>query len=175
MEYVAGVPITNYCDNHRLSTRDRLELFMRVCEGVQHAHQKAIIHRDLKPTNILVTEVDGHPVPKIIDFGVAKALTQKLTADTMFTRVGALLGTPEYMSPEQALSSGEDIDTRTDVYSLGIIFYELLAGAPPILLRKIAFEEFLRRLREEDPQKPSITLRSMDEATSTDLAHKRRT
>ena len=117
MEYVAGVPITTYCDNHRLNTRERLELFMHVCEGVQHAHQKAIIHRDLKPSNILVTEVDGHPAPKIIDFGVAKALTQKLTADTMFTRVGALVGTPEYMSPEQALSSGEDIDTRTDVYS----------------------------------------------------------
>ena len=151
MEYVAGVPITNYCDNHRLNTRERLELFMHVCEGVQHAHQKAIIHRDLKPSNILVTEVDGRAAPKIIDFGVAKALTQKLTADTMFTRVGALLGTPEYMSPEQAHSSGEDIDTRTDVYSLGIILYELLAGAPPLDLRRIAFEEFLRRLREEEP------------------------
>jgi len=175
MEYVAGVPITTYCDNHRLNTRERLELFMRVCEGVQHAHQKAIIHRDLKPSNILVTEVDGHPVPKIIDFGVAKALTQKLTADTMFTRVGALIGTPEYMSPEQALSSGEDIDTRTDVYSLGIIFYELLAGAPPIELQKIAFDEFLRRLREDDPPKPSTKLRTQDAATSTELARKRQT
>jgi non-specific serine/threonine protein kinase/serine/threonine-protein kinase len=122
MEYVAGVPITTYCDNHRLSTRERLELFMRVCEGVQHAHQKAILHRDLKPSNILVTEVDGRAAPKIIDFGVAKALGQKLSADTMFTRAGALVGTPEYMSPEQALSSNEDIDTRTDVYSLGVIF-----------------------------------------------------
>jgi eukaryotic-like serine/threonine-protein kinase len=108
MEYVAGVPITAYCDNHRLTTRERLELFLHVCEGVQHAHQKAIIHRDLKPSNILVMEVDGRAVPKIIDFGVAKALTQRLTAVTMFTRVGALVGTPEYMSPEQALSSGED-------------------------------------------------------------------
>ena len=175
MEYVAGVPITNYCDNHRLSTRDRLELFMHVCEGVQHAHQKAIIHRDLKPSNILVTEVDGRPAPKIIDFGVAKALTQKLTSDTLFTRAGALVGTPEYMSPEQALSSGEDTDTRTDVYSLGTVFYELLAGAPPIELRKIAFDEFLRRLREEDPQKPSIKIRAQDRARSTELAHKRRT
>jgi tetratricopeptide (TPR) repeat protein len=175
MEYVAGVPITTYCDNHKLTTRDRLELFMHVCEGVQHAHQKAIIHRDLKPSNILVTEVDGHPAPKIIDFGVAKALTQKLTADTMFTRVGAMIGTPEYMSPEQALSSGEDIDTRTDVYSLGIIFYELLAGAPPIELRKVAFEEFLRRLREDDPQKPSTKIRTQDPATSTDIAQKRQT
>jgi tetratricopeptide (TPR) repeat protein len=175
MEYVAGVPITTYCDNHKLTTRDRLELFIRVCEGVQHAHQKAIIHRDLKPSNILVTEVDGHPAPKIIDFGVAKALTQKLTAETMFTRLGAIIGTPEYMSPEQALSSGEDIDTRTDVYSLGIVLYELLAGAPPIELRKIAFDEFLRRLREEDPQKPSTKIRTQDAAGSTDLARKRQT
>ena len=175
MEYVAGVPITDYCDTHRLSTRERLELFIRVCEGVQHAHQKAIIHRDLKPSNILVTEVDGKAAPKIIDFGVAKALTQKLTADTMFTRVGALLGTPEYMSPEQALSSGEDIDTRTDVYSLGIILYELLSGAPPIELRKLALDEFLRRLREQDPQKLSVKLRTQDRATSTVLAQNRRT
>jgi tetratricopeptide (TPR) repeat protein len=175
MEYVAGVPITDYCDKHRLSTRERLELFVRVCEGVQHAHQKAIIHRDLKPTNILVTEIDGRAAPKIIDFGVAKALTQKLTADTMFTRVGAIIGTPEYMSPEQALSSGEDIDTRTDVYSLGIIFYELLAGVPPIELRKIAFDEFLRRLREDEPPKPSTKIRTQDDATSADVARKRQT
>jgi eukaryotic-like serine/threonine-protein kinase len=175
MEYVAGVPITNYCDNHRLNTRERLDLFMRVCEGVQHAHQKAIIHRDLKPSNILVINVDGRAAPKIIDFGVAKALTQKLTADTMFTRVGALLGTPQYMSPEQADSSGEDIDTRTDVYSLGIILYELLAGAPPLDLRRIAFDEFLRRLREEEPAKPSTKIRTQDAATSTALAHKRQT
>jgi tetratricopeptide (TPR) repeat protein len=148
---------------------------MHVCEGVQHAHQKAIIHRDLKPSNILVAEVDGRAAPKIIDFGVAKALTQRLTADTMFTRVGALLGTPEYMSPEQALSSGEDIDTRTDIYSLGIMFYELLAGVPPLELRKIALEEFLRRLREEEPPKPSTKIRAQDPATSTDLAWKRQT
>ncbi len=175
MEYVAGTPITDYCDNHRLSTRERLQLFMQVCDGVQHAHQKAIIHRDLKPSNILVAEVDGKAAPKIIDFGVAKALTQRLTADTMFTRVGAMIGTPEYMSPEQALSSGEDIDTRTDVYSLGIIFYELLAGAPPIELRKVALDEFLRRLREEDPPKPSTKIRTEDPATSTDVAAKRHT
>jgi non-specific serine/threonine protein kinase/serine/threonine-protein kinase len=175
MEYVAGVPITNYCDNHRLNPRERLELFMRVCDGIQHAHQKAIIHRDLKPSNILVTEIDGKAAPKIIDFGVAKALTQKLTADTIFTRVGAIIGTPEYMSPEQALSSGEDIDTRTDVYSLGIIFYELLAGAPPIELRKIAFDEFLRRLREDEPPKPSTKIRTHDKATSAEVARKRHT
>ena len=175
MEYVAGVPLTEYCDNHRLSIKERLELFMQVCEGVRHAHQKAVIHRDLKPSNILVEELDGRPVPKIIDFGVAKALSQKLTAHTMFTRVGSLIGTPEYMSPEQALSSGEDVDTRTDVYSLGIIFYELLAGAPPIELRKIAFDEFLRRLREDDPPKPSTKIRTGDAATTTELARKRQT
>jgi serine/threonine protein kinase/tetratricopeptide (TPR) repeat protein len=175
MEYVAGVPLTDYCDNHRLSIKERLELFMQVCEGVRHAHQKAVIHRDLKPSNILVEELDGRPVPKIIDFGVAKALSQKLTAHTMFTRVGSLIGTPEYMSPEQALSSGEDVDTRTDVYSLGIIFYELLAGAPPIELRKIAFDEFLRRLREEDPPKPSTKIRTGDAATKTELARRRQT
>jgi eukaryotic-like serine/threonine-protein kinase len=175
MEYVAGVPITAYCDHHRLSTRERLELFVRVCEGVRHAHQKAIIHRDLKPSNILVTEVDGRPAPKIIDFGVAKALTRKLTAETMFTRVGAVVGTPEYMSPEQANSAGEDIDTRTDVYALGVIFYELLAGVPPLELSQITFEEFLRRLREEEPRKPSTRIRTQDHDTSTDLACKRQT
>jgi non-specific serine/threonine protein kinase/serine/threonine-protein kinase len=173
MEYVAGVPITVHCDTHRLSTRERLELFIHVCEGVQHAHQKAIIHRDLKPSNILVTQVDRRAAPKIIDFGVAKAMSQKLTAETMFTHVGALIGTPEYMSPEQALSSGEDIDTRTDVYSLGVVLYELLAGAPPIDLRKIAFDEFLRRLREEEPSKPSTKIRTQDPATSTAVARNR--
>jgi eukaryotic-like serine/threonine-protein kinase len=175
MEYVAGVPITDYCDNHQLTTHERLELFIRVCEGVQHAHRKAIIHRDLKPSNILVTEVDGRPAPKVIDFGVAKALTQKLTLETMFTRVGTIIGTLQYMSPEQALSAGEDIDTRTDVYSLGIIFYELLAGAPPLQMQKIALEEFLRRLREEEPPKPSTKIRTQDPATSTETARKRQT
>jgi len=175
MEYVAGLPITAYCDNHRFSTQERLELFVRVCEGVQHAHHKAIIHRDLKPSNILITEVDGRAAPKIIDFGVAKALTQRLTADTMFTRVGEVVGTPEYMSPEQAGSSGEDIDTRTDVYSLGVILYELLAGAPPLELRKIAFDEFLRRLREDDAPKPSTKIRTQAPAVVTEVARKRQT
>jgi eukaryotic-like serine/threonine-protein kinase len=175
MEYVAGVPITDYCDTHRLSTRERLELFVHVCEGVQHAHQKAIIHRDLKPSNILVSEVDGRAAPKIIDFGVAKALTQRLTAATLYTRVGTMVGTPEYMSPEQANSSGEDIDTRTDVYSLGVIFYELLAGAPPLVLKKSTLEAFLRRLREEEPPKPSTRIRTQDPATATELARKRQT
>ena len=174
MEYVVGEPITAYCDHHRLTTRERLELFMHVCEGVQHAHQKAIIHRDLKPSNILVTEVDGKAAPKIIDFGIAKALTQRLTADTLLTRVGVMMGTPEYMSPEQANSSGEDIDTRTDVYSLGIILYELLTGLRPIALKAITFEEFLRRLREEEPQKPSTRIRTQDEGTSSEVALNRR-
>jgi len=175
MEYVAGVRITAYCDNHRLSTRQRLELFVHVCEGVQHAHQKAIIHRDLKPSNILVTEVDGRPVPKIIDFGVAKALAQKLTADTLYTRIGALIGTPEYMSPEQASFSGEDIDTRSDIYSLGIILYELLAGSPPLELRKASLDQFLKKLREDDVPKPSTRIRTQDATASTEAARRRRT
>jgi eukaryotic-like serine/threonine-protein kinase len=156
---------------------DRLELFMQVCEGVQHAHQKAIIHRDLKPSNILITQVDGRPVPKIIDFGVAKATSQRLTAETMFTRVGALIGTPEYMSPEQADSGGEDIDTRTDVYSLGVVLYELLVGVLPLDLteiRNLAFHEVLRRIREDDAPRPSTKLRS-SAAHSSITARNRRT
>ena len=158
MEYVVGAPITDYCDNNRLTIRERLELFMHVCEGVQHAHQKETIHRDLKPSNILVTEVDGKPAPKIIDFGIAKALGQRLTADALLTRVGEMVGTPAYMSPEQANSSGKDIDTRTDVYSLGILLYELLTGGRPIAPKASTSEEFLRMLREEEPQKPSTKI-----------------
>ncbi len=139
MEYVKGIPINFYCDRHKLSLRRRLELFNLVCDGVQHAHQKAVIHRDLKPGNILVTEEDGLAVPKIIDFGVAKATSQLLTDQTMFTQIGQMIGTLEYMSPEQADLTGEGIDTRTDVYSLGVILYELLAGAlpfDPVVLRE---------------------------------------
>jgi eukaryotic-like serine/threonine-protein kinase len=161
MEYVAGIPITDYCDKHKLSPRQRLELFILVCEGVQHAHQKAIIHRDLKPSNILVTEVDGKPVPRIIDFGVAKATSQRLSAGTMYTRVGSIIGTLGYMSPEQADSAGEDIDTRTDVYSLGVVLYELLVGALPFDFNKLAYDEILRRLREEDAPRPSTKLRTL--------------
>jgi non-specific serine/threonine protein kinase/serine/threonine-protein kinase len=161
MEYVTGIPITQYCDQHKLTTRERLDLFIRVCEGVQHAHQKAIIHRDLKPSNILVGEVDGKPMPRIIDFGVAKATSERLTAETLFTRVGAIIGTPGYMSPEQAESTGMDVDTRTDVYSLGVVLYELLVGARPLDFQKLSFDEILRRVREEDAPRPSTRLRSL--------------
>src|SRR5580700_10240330 len=131
MEYVPGVPITEHCDTHNLPVRERLELFIQVCEGVQHAHQKAIIHRDLKPSNVLVSLQDGKARPKIIDFGVAKATAQPLGEETLYTRLGAMVGTPEYMSPEQTGSTAQDVDTRTDVYSLGAILYELMVGALP--------------------------------------------
>ena len=163
MEYVAGTPITNYCDNHRLTTAQRMELFMRVCEGVQHAHQKAVIHRDLKPSNILVREVDGKPAPRIIDFGVARATSQWQNAETRYTRFGAIVGTLGYMSPEQADSAGEDIDTRSDVYSLGVILYELLVGAPPLDFHRLPYDVILRRLRSEDALRPSARLRTLND------------
>src|SRR5208337_719838 len=131
MEYVPGLPITEYCDRKKLTIRDRLELFIETCEGVQHAHQKAIIHRDLKPANILVAEVDGKPVPRIIDFGLAKAATPRVVGETIFTQLGHFMGTPGYMSPEQADPNVQDIDTRTDVYSLGAVLYVLLTGLQP--------------------------------------------
>ena len=131
MEPVRGVPITEHCDRHRLNLRQRLELFLKVCAGVQHAHQKAVIHRDLKPSNVLVAIRDDRPEPKIIDFGIAKATAQRLTDTTVHTQMGALIGTPAYMSPEQAERTGQDVDTRTDVYALGVILYQLLVGALP--------------------------------------------
>jgi eukaryotic-like serine/threonine-protein kinase len=163
MEYVIGAPITTYCDQHKLTTRQRLTLFVRVCEGVQHAHQKAILHRDLKPSNIIVGEIDGVPAPKIIDFGVAKATAQRLTADSMFTLVGAIIGTPGYMSPEQADSGGADVDTRTDVYSLGVVLYELLVGALPLDFSSTPLDQVPRKLREEDAPRPSTKLRTLAE------------
>jgi non-specific serine/threonine protein kinase/serine/threonine-protein kinase len=165
MEYVDGVPITDYCDKHRLSIRDRLKLFIRVCEGVQHAHQKAIIHRDLKPSNILVTEVDGKAAPKIIDFGVALAMSRDDPEATILTRIGAILGTPDYMSPEQSSGGKQDIDTRADVYSLGVVLYELLVGVLPLELRGLPFGEILRKMSEADAPRPSSRMR-MPEADS---------
>ena len=161
MEFVPGVPLTKYCDDSKLTTRQRLELFILVCHAVQHAHQKGIIHRDLKPTNILVTLFDGKPVPKVIDFGIAKATNQQLTQKTLFTQTGALIGTPEYMSPEQAMTSGLDVDTRTDVYSLGVILFELLTGTVPFdakALREAGLEGMARIIRETEPPKPSTRL-----------------
>ncbi len=177
MEHVRGEPITSYADKQRLSTRERLQLFIQLCEGVQHAHQKAIIHRDLKPSNVLVTVQESEPIPKIIDFGVAKAVAQKLTEKTMYTAVGELIGTPEYMSPEQAEMTGADVDTRTDVYSLGVILYELLTGALPFdpqELRKAGFGGIVQMIRERDPVRPSTKVSTLGERT-TGVAEARRT
>src|SRR5262245_17520733 len=161
MEYVDGVSITEHCDTHRLSTRQRLELFLPVCDAVQHAQQKAIIHRDLKPSNVLVVERNATAIPKVIDFGIAKAIDPVTSSRTMFTEHGQLLGTPEYMSPEQATMGGVDVDTRTDVYSLGVLLYELLTGSLPFeskTLRGAAYDEIRRMIREVDPPRPSTRL-----------------
>ncbi|MEO1246534.1 MAG: serine/threonine-protein kinase [Pseudomonadota bacterium] len=177
MEFIDGVPITDYCDAKRLDTAQRLELFLAVCAGVQHAHQKGIIHRDLKPGNVLVTEEDGKPVPKIIDFGIAKATAQHSVEKSLFTQVGMLIGTPEYMSPEQAGLAELDIDVRTDVYSLGVLLFELLVGAlpfEPAELRRAGYDEIRRRIREEEPSLPSARLSTLH-ARSEELAEKRRT
>ncbi len=161
MELVKGIPITEYCDQARLSTKDRLALFVPVCQAIQHAHQKGIIHRDIKPSNVMVTLIDGRPVPKVIDFGVAKAVDQRLTEKTMFTQFGLIIGTLEYMSPEQAELSGLDVDTRSDIYGLGVMLYELLTGTTPLehaRLRQAAYTEILKRIKEEEPPKPSTRL-----------------
>ena len=177
MEYVPGLPITDYCDQHKLSIKDRLEIFIQACEGVQHAHQKAIIHRDLKPSNILVIEVDGKPVPRIIDFGLAKTTSLQVSGESLFTQLGQFIGTPGYMSPEQVSLTARDIDTRTDVYTLGVVLYVLLTGLQPFETKrreKPSLEEWLRQLREEEPPNPSTKV-SGERDTSTATAEARGT
>jgi WD40 repeat protein/serine/threonine protein kinase len=170
MELVRGIPITEYCDKARLSIPERLDLFVLVCRAVQHAHQKGIIHRDIKPSNVLITLHDGVPVPKVIDFGIAKATGQQLTEKTLFTAFAQMVGTPLYMSPEQAALSGLDIDTRSDIYSLGVLLYELLTGTTPFdaeTFRTAAYDEIRRIIREQEPPKPSTRLSSLDVTSST--------
>lgn len=176
MELVKGIPLTTYCDQNELTTRERLELFIPICEAVQHAHQKGVIHRDLKPSNVLVAVQDGKPVPKIIDFGIAKAIDHRLAESTLFTEQGLLIGTPAYMSPEQAEMSGLDIDTRTDIYSLGVMLYELLIGVLPFdqkMLRAAAFNEIQRIIREIDPPRASTQIIKLGDTNTTIAEHRR--
>jgi eukaryotic-like serine/threonine-protein kinase len=178
MELVRGVKITDYCDGKSLTTEERLGLFVQVCRAIQHAHQKGIIHRDIKPSNILVTTTEGGAaLPVVIDFGIAKATTnQRLTDRTLFTAFEMLIGTPAYMSPEQADLSGVDVDTRTDIYSLGVLLYELLTGSPPFdggLLMKAGLDEIRRVIRERDPDRPSMRLITMAAADLTTTAQRR--
>jgi tetratricopeptide (TPR) repeat protein len=170
MELVKGVPLTRYCDQNELTVRQRLELFVSVCQAVQHAHQKGIIHRDLKPSNVLVTSHDGVPVVKVIDFGIAKATGQSLTDKTLFTHFAQMVGTPLYMSPEQAGMSGLDVDTRSDIYSLGVVLYELLTGTTPFdreRLKEVSYDELRRIIREEEPPRPSTRLSTLAQAGTT--------
>jgi len=174
MELVKGVPITEYCDSAKLTTSERIKLFQSVCHAVQHAHQKGIIHRDLKPSNVLVTLHDGEPVVKVIDFGIAKATGQELAARTYFTEFRQFIGTPEYMSPEQAAMSGLDVDTRSDIYALGVLLYELIAGATPFdssRLRGAGYEEMRRMIRDDEPPKPSTRLSKVAKDSIAKTAH----
>ena len=176
MELVKGIPITQYCDEACLDTRQRLELFIDVCRAVQHAHQKGVIHRDLKPSNIMITLHDDRPVVKVIDFGIAKATDQRLTEKTLFTNYGQMIGTPTYMSPEQAVMSGLDVDTRSDIYSLGVLLYELLTGSPPFdakALLKAGFDEMRRIIREQQPHKPSTRVSTLAEDVRLTVANQR--
>src|SRR5690348_9455815 len=173
MEYIKGIPILEYCDKERLDTKARLALFTSVCHAIQHAHQKGIIHRDIKPSNVLVTMHDGVPVPKVIDFGIAKATNSELTTKTLFTEHRQMIGTPAYMSPEQAEMSGLDIDTRSDVYSLGVLLYELLTGRTPFdtqALMSAGIDAMRKTIREKNPLRPSTRLATLqgDELTRSE-------
>ena len=177
MELVYGVSITQYCDQHELTIRERLQLFDKVCLAVQHAHQKGIIHRDIKPSNVLVADIDGAAVPKVIDFGVAKAVGAKLVDGTVYTQFSQMVGTPLYMSPEQANLGVADVDTRSDVYSLGVLLYELLTGNTPFdreTIKHAGFDEMRRIIREDEPPRPSAMVSTLQaQALSTVSAHRR--
>ena len=176
MELVQGVPITRFCDEEKLTIRERLDLFVAVCQAIQHAHQKGIIHRDIKPGNVLVFRQDGRAVPKVIDFGIAKAVGPRLTEETLHTELGAVIGTLEYMSPEQARLDAQDIDTRSDIYALGILLYELLTGTTPLnrkAIKQAAFDEVLRRVREEEPPRPSLRLQLHSDVLADTAARRR--
>src|SRR6184192_1225072 len=178
MELVRGIKITDYCDRNQLPTSERLALFIKVCQAIQHAHQKGIIHRDIKPSNILVTLHDGVPVPKVIDFGIAKATQGRLTDQTLFTAFEQFIGTPAYMSPEQAEMSGLDIDTRCDIYALGVLLYELLTGETPFDARELlasGLDKMRHTIREQEPERPSTRLNTMLNADLTTTATQRRT
>ncbi len=176
MELVRGVTITDYCDQNELTVRQRLKLFLAACQAIQHAHHKGIIHRDIKPSNVLITLNDGLPVVKVIDFGIAKALGQQLTDMTLHTLAGQMMGTPNYMSPEQAEVNGLDIDTRSDIYSLGVLLYELLTGTTPLgkeRLRDVTYDELRRIIREEEPTKPSTRISTLGAEAASVSARRR--
>ncbi len=178
MELVRGIRITDYCDQNNLSTRERLDLFIKVCQAIQHAHQKGIIHRDIKPSNILVTLHDGVPVPKVIDFGIAKATEGRLTDATVYTQLHQFIGTPAYMSPEQAEMSGLDIDTRSDIYSLGVLLYELLAGSTPFDANELmasGIDQMRKTIREKEPVRPSTRFATLKGEELTTTARRRST